>query len=85
LATRAAKIALEMTTGRQNLNIHGAFDLETGRTVMREAMDLDAISTNRLLGEVQIVYTSKRHIHLFLDNARDDRIKLWFIPTYRPH
>ena len=52
---------------------------------MLEAMDVDAISTNRLLDEVQIAYTSKRHIHLFLDNARDDRIKLWFIPTYRPH
>ena len=98
-APREVKIVLEQTTGRQNLNIHGAVDLETGRTVMLEALDVDAISTIRLLDAVQIAYPSKRRIHLFVDNARYHhaklvqewlkkpgcRIKLRFIPTYCPH
>ena len=98
-APRDVKIALQTTTGRQNMNIHGAVELETGRTVMLEALDVDANSTIRLLDAIQHAYKSKRRIHLFLDNARYHhaklvqewlkkpgcRIKLRFIPTYCPH
>lgn len=98
-APREANIALERTTGRQNLNIHGTIDLETGRTVMLEAVDVDAISTIRLLEAVEHAYPNKRRIHLFVDNARyhharlvqewlarpGRRIKLRFIPGYCPH
>ena len=98
-APRGSKIALEQTTGRQNLNIHGTIELETGQTVMLEAGDVDANSTIRLLDRLQCVYQGKRRIHLFLDNARYHRakavqewlarpackIRLHFIPTYCPH
>jgi len=38
------KVAVEQTSGRQRLNIHGAIDLETGQTRMLEAATVDAIS-----------------------------------------
>jgi transposase len=98
-APKEANIAIESTTGRQNLNIHGTIDLETGQTVMLESLDVDATSTIKLLEKLQITYQNKRRIHLFLDNARYHhakpvrewlnrqgcRIKLHFIPTYCPH
>jgi len=98
-APKHVKIALEQTTGRQNLNIHGTIELETGRTVMLEAGDVDASSTIRLMEALQLAYPDKRRIYLFLDNARYHyarsvqewlqrpgcRIKMRFIPTYCPH
>ena len=98
-APKEVKIAVERTTGRQNLNIHGTIDLETGRTVMLEALDVDASSTIRLLERIEITYPNKRRIHVFVDNARyhhakavqawlarpECRIKLRFIPGYCPH
>lgn len=98
-APKDVKIALEQTTGRQNLNIHGTIELETGRTVMLEASDVDANSTIRLMEALETAYPNKRRIYLFLDNARYHyarsvrdwlqrpgcRIKMRFIPTYCPH
>src|SRR5436190_7378576 len=48
-APKDAKVALEQTSGRQRLNIHGAIDLETGATRMIEATTIDALSTIALL------------------------------------
>ena len=39
------KLAIEQTSGRRRFNIHGAIDLETGRTRMIEALTIDAAST----------------------------------------
>ncbi len=36
------KIAVEQTSGRQRLNIHGAVDLETGQTRMLKAVTVNA-------------------------------------------
>jgi transposase len=93
------KVAVEQTSGRQRLNIHGAIDLETGQTRMLEAATVDAISTIMLLMAIEAMYPGKRLIHLFLDNARyhhaklvqawlarpECRIKLHFVPAYCPH
>jgi len=98
-APKDTKIAVEQTSGRQRLNIHGAIDLETGQTRMLEAVTVDAISTIMLLTAIEAMYPGKRLIHLFLDNARyhhaklvlawlarpDCRIKLHFVPAYCPH
>ena len=43
-------LAIEQTSGRQRLNIHGAIDLETGKTAMIDVETVDAASTIRLLG-----------------------------------
>jgi DDE superfamily endonuclease len=85
--------------GRQRLNIHGAIDLETGKTRIIEAATVNAVSTIMLLMAIETMYPGKRLIHLFVDNARYHhaklvqawlarpgcRIKLHFIPAYCPH
>jgi len=92
-------LAIEQTSGRQRLNVHGAIDLETGKTVMIEAEAVDAASTIRLLEAIEAMYPLLTMIHVFLDNARyhhaglvqewlaqpGRRIKLHFIPAYCPH
>src|SRR5213078_4170176 len=47
------KLAIEQTSGRQRINIHGAIDLETGQTRMIEALTIDAASTIRLLLSIE--------------------------------
>jgi hypothetical protein len=64
-APKEANIAVPQTTRRQGLNIHGALDLETGKTMMVEALSVDAASTIRLLIAIQAMYPGKRLIHLF--------------------
>jgi transposase len=98
-APKDTPLAVPQTSARQRLNIHGAIDLETGRTRMIEAATVNAISTIMLLRALEAMYPSKRLIHLFVDNARyhhaklvqawlarpECRIQLHFIPTYCPH
>jgi transposase len=98
-APKDTPVAVEQTSGRQRLNIHGAIDLETGRTRMIEAATVNAISTIMLLRAIEAMYPGKRLIHLFVDNARYHhaklvqawlarpgcRIKLHFFPTRCPH
>jgi transposase len=98
-APKGAKVAIEQTSGRDRLNVHGAIDLETGKTKMIEVLTVDALSTIALLLAIETMYPLKRWIHVFLDNARYHhaelvqqwlarpgcRIKLHFIPTYCPH
>ena len=93
------KPAIEQTTGRQRLNIHGAIDLETGQTRMIEAEAIDAASTIKLLDGLETLYSTTTRIHVFLDNARyhhakivqqwlsqpGRRIVLHFVPSYCPH
>jgi transposase len=98
-APKDEQVAIEQTSGRQRLNIHGAIDLETGATRMIEVTTVDADSTIKLLIAISLMFPSKRQIHVFLDNARyhharmvkawlaqtDCRIKLHYIPAYCPH
>src|SRR3954462_13812623 len=56
--------------GRDRLNIHGALDLETGRTRMIEVVTVKARSTIALLVAIKTLYPAMRIIHVFLDNAR---------------
>jgi transposase len=93
------KLAIEQTSGRQRINIHGAIDLETGQTRMIELETVDALSTIKLLESIEAFYPMLALIHVFLDNARyhhaklvrewlaqpGRRIKLHFIPPYCPH
>ncbi len=98
-APRDSKVAVDQTSGRRRMNIHGAIDLETGRTRMREVLTVDAMSTIALLMSIEALYPAMRRIHVFLDNARyhhaklvrdwlaqpGRRIKLHFVPPYCPH
>ena len=78
------------------MTIPGIIELETGRTVMLEASDVDANSIIRLMEALGVAYPTKRRIYLFLDDARyyyarsvrdwlqrqGCRIKMRFIQTY---
>jgi transposase len=48
-APKDMPLAVPQTSGRQRLNIHGAIDLETGKTRMIEAATVNAVSTIMLL------------------------------------
>jgi transposase len=98
-APKQDKLAIEQTSGRQRINIHGAINLETGQTRMVEVETVDAASTINLLEAIEALYPILALIHVFLDNARYHharlvqewlsrpgcRIKLHFIPPYCPH
>jgi transposase len=98
-APKEENLAIEQTSGRQRINVHGAIDLETGQTRMIEAETIDAASTIRLLEALEALYPLLAMIHVYLDNARyhhatlvqdwlaqpGRRIKLHFIPAYCPH
>jgi transposase len=98
-APRDTRVAIDQTSGRQRINIHGAIDLETGKTRMVEVLRVDAMSTIALLMAIEALYPTMGLIHVFVDNARYHharlvqewlaqpgcRIKLHFIPAYCPH
>ena len=98
-APKGVAIAVEQTTGRDRLNIHGAINLETGRTQILEVERVDGPSLIKLLEQVESAHPRMRRIHVFLDNATYHRaviVKEWlarperkcvlrFLPTYCPH
>jgi transposase len=98
-APKEQKLAIQQTSGRERINIHGAVDLETGQTRMIEADSVNAISTIQLLESLEAAYPLMARIHVYLDNARyhhaklvnewlarqGRRILLHFLPAYCPH
>jgi transposase len=98
-APKEQKLAIQQTSGRERINIHGAVDLETGQTRMIEADTVNAVSTIQLLEALQATYPLMARIHVYLDNARYHhaklvnewlarqgcRILLHFLPAYCPH
>jgi transposase len=98
-APKGAAVAVEQTTGREHLNIHGAIDLETGTTEMLLVERVDTQSTIALLEAIEGCFPRQRRIHVFADQARCHRAKLiwqWLrrpgcrirlhlLPPYCPH
>ena len=98
-APKDQAVAITPSSGRDRVNIHGAIDLETGKTQMLDVPTVDAQSTILLLIAILAAHPSMRIIHVFLDNARyhharlvsewlareGGRITLHFVPTYSPH
>jgi transposase len=96
---RGQHCALPSTSGRDRLNLHGAIDLETGRTNIMDVEAVDAQSTIALFEALERSHSTMSRIHVFLDNARyhharavqdwmqqpGRRIVLHFIPSYCPH
>ena len=63
------------------LNIHGAIDLEVGRTVMKEVLTVEAMSTIFLLMAIDATYPRARLVLVFLNNPRYHHAKVvqaWF-------
>jgi hypothetical protein len=63
-------IAVEQSSGRDRLIIHGAIDLETGQTIMKDVLTVNALSAIMLLMAIEATYPGMRLIHVLLDNAR---------------
>jgi transposase len=98
-ARKEVALAVEQTTGRDRLNIHGAINLETGQTQILAVEKVNAQSFIKLLGEIEGTQTAMRLIHVFVDNAsyhKADVVKEWlaaagrkivlrFLPPYCPH
>ena len=98
-ARKDVALAVEQTTGRDRLNIHGAINLETGQTQILAVEKVNALSFIKLLGEIEGTHTAMRLIHVFVDNAsyhKADVVKEWlaaagrkivlhFLPPYCPH
>jgi hypothetical protein len=48
-APKEVAVAVEQSSGRDRLNVHGAINLETGQTIMKDVLTVDATSTVLLL------------------------------------
>jgi hypothetical protein len=98
-APKNIPVAITQSSGRDRLNIHGAIDLEIGKTIMKDVLTVDAVSTIMLLRAIEAMFPDKRLLPVFLDNARYHhakllqawlarpgcRIGLHFVPAYCPH
>jgi transposase len=92
-------IAVDQSSGRDRINIHGAINLETGQTRIIEVPTVNAVSTIALLSGIETFNPKFRKIHIFWDNAKyhhAERVQEWldrpdcrivphFIPSYCPH
>lgn len=58
-------LAVEQTSGRQRINIHGAIDLETGQTQILDVETVDVQSTLKLLTSIEEMYPTMARIHFF--------------------
>ena len=55
-APKREKLAIEQTSGRERINIHGAINLESGQTRMIDVQTVDAASTITLLEAIEALY-----------------------------
>lgn len=96
---KGEKLHIPSNTGRNRIHIHGAINLADGRFTFMNNLTIDAKSTIQLFQKLENVYSDKRKIHVYLDNARyhyskdvqewlqkgSNRIVLHFLPAYCPH
>ncbi len=97
--TRHGRDGVTLAGESDRLNIHGAINLETGKTQILAVEKVNALSFIKLLGEIERTHTAMRLIHVFVDNAsyhKADVVKEWlgaaerkivlhFLPPYCPH
>ena len=93
------KPAIQTTSGRGRVNIHGALNLETFDAPFVEPTTVDGISSVQLLAKIEARNPDKRIIHVIWDNApyhkgpdvraflsrKNCRIRLIQLPPYCPH
>jgi transposase len=88
---------ISTNTGRQRLNLSGAFDIMTKKVLIQEDLSLNAESTIAFLESLEAAYPEMRKIHVFCDNARyyknkevmahltHSKIEMHFLPPYSPN
>jgi len=84
-------------TGRQRLNLSGAFDIISKKVLIQEDLSLNADSTIAFLNSIEMAYPEMNKIHVFCDNARyyknkevmahltHSKIEMRFLPPYSPN
>jgi len=89
--------AIQTSSGRERLNLHGAMNAETLEVTIIESDTVDAESTIQLLEVIENKYPLASTIYVILDNARyhfskkvktfleASRVKLIFLPSYSPN
>ncbi len=89
--------ALLSNSGRHRLNIHGAVDVETQRSVVRFDETINADSVVALFQEIEKGYAKAQNIHIVCDNARyyhskivqayleTSRVTVHYLPPYSPN
>ena len=88
---------LKTNTGRQRVNINGAYDIENNKVIVREDKSINAQSTIALL-EQMIKEQPLGMLYIILDNAKyyscrlvkeflsdNPRVKFVFLPPYSPN
>ncbi len=75
-APKDVLVAVEQSSGRVRLNVHGAINLETGRTIMKDVLAVDAASAILPLRAIEVMYPRMNLVHAFLDNTRYHHAKL---------
>ena len=64
-APKEVRVAVEQSSGRDRLNVHGAIDLETGRVAIRDVLtSRTPSSTIMLLMAIEAMYLGKRLVQL---------------------
>ena len=94
---KGKQATLKTNTGRQRVNINGAYDLENHKVVVREDKSINAQSTIALLGQM-IEGQPLGLLYVVLDNARyyrsrlvrefleeNPRVQFVFLPPYSPN
>lgn len=94
---RGERKEIPTNTGRQRLNLSGAFDIITRKVLIQEDLTLNAKSTIAFLESLETAYPQMSKIHVFCDNARyyknkevmtylkDSKIEMHFLPPYSPN
>ena len=98
-ARKGSNPAIQTTSGRGRVNIHGALNLETFDAPFVEPTTVDGVSSVQLLAKIEARNPDKRIIHVIWDNApyhkgpnvraflsrKNCRIHLIPLPPYCPH
>src|SRR5262245_23351509 len=94
---RGERKEIPTNTGRQRLNLCGAFDVVLKKVLVQEDLSLNAQSTIIFLKSLEAAYPEKSKVHVFCDNARyyknkevtayliHSKIEMHFLPPYSPN
>ena len=88
---------IKANTGRERVNINGAYNVEEHKAIVREDESINAQSTVALMDQIK-EQQGEGNIYLIADNARyyrsklvseylqhNERIKIIFLPPYSPN
>lgn len=88
---------IKSNTGRNRINLNGAYNPHNGDVIIREDVSINSQSTIELFKQIEEAYTDKQTIYVIADNAKyykstlvkeyleNSRIEILFLPPYSPN